>query len=207
MGMSPLMEKLNMPHAYRLLPLIFLLACPVSWAQTPTPPEPPQTLEQAAAQRERASQMQSDAEARYLAEQAKCYKKFLVNACLDDAKNERTQSVIDARALDLAARQFQREAKRTELDADDAKRSIEQTQREAEQTASAETFRANEAAKADERARKLAEKAQQAAAGRQKTAAEQAARQEKQARRAQQDAERAAKKRNEAPPAQPNDAQ
>jgi len=167
------------------------------WAQTAATaqsPDTPQTLEQAAAQRARASAMRNSAEQRYAVEQSACYKKFLVNSCLDDAKKRYTQSVIDARKVDIPAREFQREAKRADAEAVEAKRAADRPLRESGQKDQAEAFRADEAAKASEREKKQAAKAQQAAKGQQKTQADQAKRQARQEKRAKADAERAAKK-------------
>ena len=182
-------------HICRLL-IVFLLFSHSIWAQTPaTTPETetPKTLEQATAQRERAAQMRKDSDALYASEQEECYKKFLVNSCLDSAKKRHARTTIEARKLDSAGRDFQREAKRAEVEAKEAKRATDLSARAAEQNAQAETYRAEEAAKAAARKEKIAAKARKAEAGRQKTAAEQAKRQAKQQKRAQKDAEQAAK--------------
>lgn len=181
-------------------PIMALLISSPLWAQTSATspaPEAPQTLEQAAAQRERANEMRNETETRYAAEQAACYQNFLVNDCLAEAKKRYTQSLIDARNIDIPARNFQREAKRADVAAKEAKREEDRPQREAEQKEQAENYRAEQTAKALEREKKLADKARQAAEGRKKTAAEQAKRQEKQAERAKKDAERAARKAQE----------
>ena len=176
--------------------LIALLAIsPSLWAQTPV--DVPQTLEQANTQRERAAQMTRDADQRYAEEQTACYKKILVNGCLDDAKKRHTQAVIEARNLDAPAREFQREAHRAEVEAKEAQRATDNAARDAEEKSKAEQYRADEAAKAGERAKKIAAKEQKAIEGRQKLEAEQAKRQAKLAKRAQKDAERAAKRKAE----------
>jgi colicin import membrane protein len=180
-----------------VVPLLLLAACQSTGTPTPAAaPEQPQTLEQASAQRQRAEAMREAAEARWREEQRECYKKFLVSSCLVDAKKRYTQADIEARNVDLPAREFERQARRQELDLQDAKRAAEQPVREAEQKAQAEKYRQDEARKAAERERKRLEKNQQAEAGRQKTAAEQAQRQAQEAERATKDAERAARKAN-----------
>lgn len=179
-----------------VLLIALLIANPV-WAQGPDV-EIPQTLEQAADQRARAKQLVAESDARYAAEQQACYSKFLVNSCLDEARKRHTQALIDARNLDIPARDFQREAKRADVEAKEAQRAADRPLREAEQQAQGESYRAEEAAKAAEREKKIAAKAQKAAEGRQKTAAEQARRQAKQEQRAKDDAARAAKKADEA---------
>ena len=158
----------------------------------------PQTLDEANAQRARAEQMRRDADARYSEEQQACYAKFLVNDCLDAAKKKRTAAMIEAREIDLPAREFQRDAKRAELDARDQKRADEAPQRAAEQEQQAEEFRATEARRAAEREQKIADKARQAEEGRKKTAEEDARRAQKLAERAKRDAELAAKRAEKA---------
>lgn len=183
----------------RSLSVLALLASPALWAQTAAPEVPvPQTLEQAAAQRARASQMVDEADKRYADEEAACYKKFLVNDCLADARKRQTDTVIESRKLDAPAREFEREAKRAEVEAKEAKRAAERPLRDADQKEQAETYRADEAAKAAEREKKIEAKALKAAEGRKKAEEEQAKRLAKQQKRAKKDAERAAKKAEEA---------
>ncbi len=179
------------------LSAVSLLASPALWAQAPAP-DVPQTLEQAAAQRARASQMVDEADKRYADEQAACYKKFLVNDCLVGARKRHTDAVIESRNLDAPAREFEREAKRADVEAKEAKRAADLPVRDADQKEQAEIFRADEAAKATEREKKIAAKAQKAAEGRKKTAEEQAKRLAKQQKRTKEDAERASKKAEEA---------
>ncbi len=163
-----------------------------------TAPDVPKTLEQAAAQRARAEQMRQDADSRYAADEKACYKKFLVNDCLDKAKKARTPVILEARKLDSVARDFQREAKRADAAAKEAKRLADLPVREVQQTERAAAHRAEEEAKVAERERKNAAKTQKTAVGRQKTADEQAKREIKNEKRAKKDADRAARKAKEA---------
>ena len=185
----------------RLFPILFIASQPL-WAQTPestsTEPAAPQTLEQANALRERAKQMEKEADALYESDQTACYQKFLVNSCLDDAKKRHLQSRLEARKLDAAGRDFQRAAKRADAEAKEAKRAADLQARTSEQKAQGETYRDEEAARAAARQEKLAKKARQAEEGRRKTAEEQAKRQAKEEKRAKKDAKRAAKKAREA---------
>lgn len=175
-----------------------LLFSQIAGAQTPEAgapaASPPLSLEEARAQRAHASTLKDEAQQRYAAEQNACYKKFLVNDCLDDAKKIYTELMIKARELDQAGRLVEREAHRREVANKEAARAVDLPQREAEQQAQAERYRAEEAGKNAERERKLADKARQAEEGRRKTAAEQAARRQKLEQRAKEDAEREAKK-------------
>ena len=94
-------------------------------------------MEQANAQRERAKAMKQAAEEQLSTEQNACYQKILVSACLKDAKARYTASIVEARKLDIPARDFQRDAKRTEADAKEAKRAADMPQREVDQRAQA----------------------------------------------------------------------
>ena len=135
----------------RPLSLFFLLSgfsLNVLAAEPPAAVPQPTTLEEAAAQRKAADQMREAAEARFTEEQAGCYKKFLVNDCLVDAKKRRTQSMIEARNLEAPARDFEREAHRADVEAKEAQRAKEMPQRELEQKEQGEAYRAEEAARA-----------------------------------------------------------
>ena len=100
-------------------------------AAEPSPAVPqPTTLEEAAAQRQKADRMRKSADDLFAEEQAACYKKFLVNDCLEDAKKKRTQSMIDARNLEAPARDFEREAHRAEVEGKAAQRAADMPQRE-----------------------------------------------------------------------------
>ena len=177
----------------RSLSALSLLVSPALWAQT-LAPELPQTLEQAAAQRARAAQMVNEADKRYADEKAICYTKFLVNGCLADAGKRHTDALIEARNVDIPARDFQREAHRTDVEAKEAKREADRPLRETDLKEQAENYRTDEAAKEAEREKKVAAKEKQTAEGRQKLAEEQAKRQAKQQAREKRDTELAAKR-------------
>lgn len=185
--------------SFRLSCLLLLLS-PLLHAQTSeitlAVPQPT-TLEEAAAQRQQAEQMRTEAEERYSREQSACYKKILVNSCLEDAKKQRTQSMIEARKLEAPARDFEREAHRAEVEGKAAQRDAELPKREAEQMDQGEAYRAEEAARAAEREKKLADKEAQAVKGRQKAAEEQAKRKAKLEKREKKLAEKAAKRAKE----------
>jgi hypothetical protein len=181
--------------------LLIILAVIVqsAGAQTPEPTAlPVMSLEEAHALRVRAEAMKSEAQERYANEQNACYKKFLVNDCLESAKTRQMESMLKARELDQTGREVERAAHRRAVEAKEAAHAAELSPREAEQQAQAERYRSAEAGKAAERERKLADKARQAEEGRRRTAAEQGARRQKLEQRAKEDAERAAKKAAEA---------
>ncbi len=173
---------------------IFLLVSHTVRAQEPEAAPVPQTREQAAAQRAQAEATRTEAQRVYSREQAACYKKFLVNACLDNAKKKHTQAVIDARNFEKPAREFQHAENKRDLEAKEAKRVSDMASQQARQKEQAEKHHQDEAAKAVAREEKVASKSRQAEEGRKKTAAEQAKRKAKMEKRAQKDAERAVKK-------------
>ena len=86
----------------------------------------PQTLEQARLQRGQAESMRAEAERRYAAEQNLCYGKFLVNHCLAAARTRYTETMVEARRLAQSARDFEREARREELEAKETQRLADQ---------------------------------------------------------------------------------
>lgn len=155
----------------------------------------PQTTEQANAQRERAAAMQQAAEERLETEQAECYKKFFVSDCLRDAKTRYTETILQARDIDIPARDFLRNVQRMEIERREAERNTNNQAREAEQQRQAAEYRRKEQERAAERERRQADKAAQAAAYRQKAAEEGRSRQERQARHARRDAERQAERK------------
>jgi hypothetical protein len=175
------------------LAVLLLISCPV-WAQAPEAPPMPQTREQAAAQRAQANSRRAEAQRVYTQEQNACYKKFLVNSCLDEAKKKHTQAVIDARNFEKPAREFLHAEDRRDLEAKEAKRASDLVTRQASQKEQAANYRQEEAAKAIARDEKQAAKTRQAEEGRKKTADEQAKRKAKLQKRAQKDAERAVKR-------------
>lgn len=171
---------------------LLLLVLPVAGVQAAAPA--PQSLEEAAAQGAQADAMRAEAEQRYVAEQARCYGKFLINDCLENARKAHSAALVEARTLEKGARDFERAVHRQEVEAREAQRAAEQPARADDEHTAGERYRAEEARRAEARAAKLADKERQAAEGRRRVAAEQAARQAKQEARARQDAERAAKK-------------
>ncbi len=186
-----------------LLLLSLLLPAAVAAGEPVAAVPVPKTLDEAQQQRQRARALREQAERDFQAEQDRCYTLFLVNDCLEQAKRRRIAAIIESRAIDQPARDFERAARRQEVADEDAQRRAEQPQRAAEQLQQGERHRAEQAEKAAARERKLAEKQRQAAEGRQKTAEEQARRQARQEKRARDDAERAARKaaREEGKPA------
>ena len=186
------------PRIQLILPIVLLLASPLLWAQQAGDPAPmPQTLEQAEAQRQQAEAMRKDAERRYAAEEAACYKKVLVNPCIDAAKERHTKTIVEARRLEAPAREFQRESRRGDVEAEKGRRAAEVPAREAERQERAERYRAGEAAKAADREEKRLDKERKAEENRKKLAEEQAKRKLKEEKRAKKQAEQIEKKAKE----------
>jgi len=116
--------------------------------------EPAPDMARAAALRTEAGTIRDAAEARFIDEEIGCYKRFLVNRCLDQAKERRVLEIRRARQMDL-------EAGRIEL----ADKNRRYTERKAEEAAAAprqaveraETEARNRA-ETEERLRRLSEK-------------------------------------------------
>lgn len=156
----------------------------------------PQTAEESAALKERVAALHEEADRQYATAKDQCYAKFLVNACLDEAKKAYTRSNLAIRPLEQAVRDFERNQRQADADAKEAKRAADAATREQEQREQAERYRAEEARRAAEREQKIAAKAAQAEEGRRKTAAEDAERRQRDAERAKRQAERAQNKAN-----------
>ncbi|MBK1680428.1 hypothetical protein [Rhodocyclus tenuis] len=154
----------------------------------------PQTLEESEALKARADALHAEADRLNAIAQQQCYQKFLVNACLDDAKKAYNRLNLQARPLEQAVRDFERAQRQADADAKETKRAADALSREKEQREQAERYRADEARRAAEREQKIAAKAAQAEAGQRKTAAEEADRRQRDADRAKRKAERDAKK-------------
>ena len=76
----------------------------------------------AQALRMQADALERNAEQRFLHEEAGCYDRFLVNRCLDQARERRLADVREARALNIEARRIERAVNLAELEALNAQR-------------------------------------------------------------------------------------
>lgn len=151
-----------------ILSLLFVSPLRAETAEVSRPP--PQTPEQAEAERQQAAAMRKAAEEAYSAEKAGCYQKIQVNACLEDARKRYMSVIIEARKIDVQARTFERELRRDEAEAKSARRADERSTREAAQQKRAERYRAREKAKAVEREQKQQENERKAEERRKKRA-------------------------------------
>ncbi|MDR3298461.1 MAG: hypothetical protein LBU43_00290 [Candidatus Accumulibacter sp.] len=175
----------------RLPPIFFMLLSMLVtplWAESATPV--PQTLAQAEAQSRKAEDMRREAQRRFEEEDAACYQKILVNPCREDARKRHTQAIIEARQLEIPAREFQREHRRGEVEEEKSRRTAEAPAREAERQEQSERYRDEQAEKAVGLEQKRRNKETRAEENRAKQAEEQAKRQLKEERRAQRQAER-----------------
>ncbi|ENO84031.1 hypothetical protein [Thauera linaloolentis] len=87
---------------------------PAVSAQAPIPPDtPPRAAAERAAEdarrtelEARAKVLRNEAETTFAATEAGCYRKFLVNRCIDQARQQRLETIQRARALEAEARQI-----------------------------------------------------------------------------------------------------
>jgi hypothetical protein len=178
-----------------ILPVLVALAIPPLCAQeAEKPASVPRTLEQAEAQLQRAETMRDEAQRRYAAEEAACYRKILVGGCLEDAKERHMEAIIEARALEISAREFKRVSRRAEVEEEKSRQAAERPAREAGQQERAERYRTEEAAKATEREQRRLDRERKAEEKRQKLAKTQAERKLKADKRAKRHAEQIEKK-------------
>ena len=93
-------------------------AAPTLAADASVAPDPAR----AQALRMQADTLERNAEQRFLHEEAGCYDRFLVNRCLDQARERRLADVREARALNIEARRIERAVNLAELEALNAQR-------------------------------------------------------------------------------------
>ncbi len=181
-----------------LTALLFLSLTPAFAAESQaplTPAERQEKLDRVKALRDQSAQIEREADARYKEAQTECWKKFLVSDCLAERKKEHTAAIRDSKNKSIEAGDLEREVKRRDLEAKEAKKAAEAPGKAAEQEARSGQYRAEEAAKASARSSKVSEKQKQAAEGRKKRAAEEEARQRRNEERARRDAEQEAKRK------------
>ncbi len=91
---------MTLRRSHRLMILATLLAAPLLHAQ--------QDEIDSRALRERAQALRAAAEQAFITTSAACYDKFFVNACLDNARQTRTEAVVEARKLEAKANRIAR---------------------------------------------------------------------------------------------------
>jgi hypothetical protein len=130
-----------MRHA--LLPLLLLTALPVL-AQTAAPldeAEKGRLLDRAKVLRDEASALRQAGDAAYETAQKACWQRFLVNSCLDEAKQAHRAEVSRARQLEQEAREIERDVRKREIADKEAQRLADAPRKEAEAAAEAERNR------------------------------------------------------------------
>ena len=95
-----------------------------------------------------AARDRAQAEAAFAASEQVCYAKFLVNNCLDKAREKRRESLAGLRAIEIEADRFKRQAKVDERDRDLAKAEADYQAEEARMAAAPPPVRAVEPAPA-----------------------------------------------------------
>lgn len=179
------MEKRSRFVATRLIVLLALNCSALAAAKEPGPEQQAdwqQRLEQASALQAEAKARQAVADQLFEQKSAACFKKFLVNACRQEARREQVAATKEARRLENEGKALERTVKKEQLNDKDRRhaaaipeRAAERQQREAEVSAERETAAAREAATRASKARQADERSQQraaeAAAQRQKQAA------------------------------------
>ena len=172
-----------MPMALAALVLTVLAGCtPVSLV----PPAPPAQKSQSVADADRklaqVAGERTQAEAAFAASEQLCYKKFLVNRCLDSAREKRRGTLAALRAIEIEAEHFKRKAAVEQRDreiaeaeqkfqAEDARRAAEERAPRAEAAEPAPKSGASAASRTAEHASKEKQRAEQDKAGAAKRAA------------------------------------
>jgi colicin import membrane protein len=129
-------------------------------------------ITQASALQREGSQRQAEAEKLFEQSQSDCYKKFLVNSCIGDARKVYTKSHNEARLLENEGKAIERQVKKEQLSDSDLRRAAQAPQREADlQAREAETSALSKAS-AEEQAAQEADKVRKAAEGSKRKAAD-----------------------------------
>jgi colicin import membrane protein len=158
-----------------LISLAFL-ASTVTFAENGAAPERQaewnQRLERALAMQKESAEQQAAAKVLLDESSPGCYKKFLVNACLSNARKAHRQSMNDAKRLENEGKAIERQVKKEQLSDADQRRLAEAQQKDAElQAREAQTSAARQQM-ADEQAATVADKAKKAVEGAQRKAAD-----------------------------------
>ena len=107
---------MKMLYSHLLLAAL-LTGCVAVKPQLPDAVAPPsQSVAQAEARLARAATDRARAEAVFAVDEQQCYTKFLVNNCLDKARETRRQALSSLRAIEIEADRFIRQAKVDERD-------------------------------------------------------------------------------------------
>ena len=188
------MEHRPLSVAARLIALLLLSASAFAAESEPTPEQQADwqlRLDKAAAIQADAKERQDAADKVLEQKTAACFKKFLVDACREDARKEHVVASHEASRLQNEGKDMERAVKKEQRE-DKDRRHAEAAPERAEELAArqAETAASRQAA-ADKEAKTRADKAQQAEAGAKRKAAEE---EQQRKKREEHDARIAAKK-------------
>jgi hypothetical protein len=144
----------------RLLAALIISLTGTAWAQSAVefaPGEREQIDTKAHALRQQAESMRHEADKQQKIEHDACWKKFLVNSCMDDAKQRRTERIIEARKVEQEARDLERGLRQREAEIRAARWAEEQPRKDAEAAARAERNRQDQQTAMERVERKRAE--------------------------------------------------
>lgn len=128
----------------RILPVLSICWAGLAWAQPAVPlgGEDKQLLDaRAKALHSQADSQRAEAEASFAAESKSCWDKFLVSACLDDAKKAKNEKLAAVRRIEQEAREIERDLRQRNFAEHEARKAAEAPQRAADAAAQAEKNR------------------------------------------------------------------
>lgn len=127
-------KQLSIPAA--MLLMAALAGCAADKPETRTPVVPPShTVAEADGRLATVARERAQAEAAFAASEQVCYAKFLVNRCLDEAREKRRVALSALRAIEIEAERFKRQANVDERDRAIAKAEKEYRETEAKMAA------------------------------------------------------------------------
>lgn len=130
-----------------------------------TPEEAQQLTDKARALKERADKQKAEAAAKLEESETSCWQRFLVSSCQDQAKEDHTKAMVEARKLDTESRQIERDIRRREQARKEAEEAAEAPQRAADEAAKAVRGREESAQYAKRRAEEAAARDKRATQG------------------------------------------
>lgn len=191
------MENRSLSLVARLI-VLFAMSCPALAADSgPTPEQQAdwqQRMDKATALQNESRTRKAEADRILEQKNAQCFKKFQVNRCQDQARNEHMMSIREIRRLENQGEALERQVKKEQLAVKDRRNAEMAPQRAADlEVRAAATAEVRQSAEA-ERAATLADKARKAEERAQRKAAEA----EKQRKKQEDHAARVAKKMQQA---------
>ncbi len=130
-----------------------------------TPEEEQQLTNKVRALKGSADKQKADAAAKLKESETSCWQRFLVSACLEQAKEAHTQAMIEARKLDSESRQIERDIRRRQQVTREAQELAEAPQRAADEAAKAARGREESAQRAKRRAEEASARGKRATEG------------------------------------------